>query len=176
MRAALFRAGKRILNGGMPVDEGIGMARRYLAVAIAGAGLLVSGCETARGMFHDRSQVVAAPATCAPKRFEIYFADSEARLTEPARQAIGLTATQLQGCAIKSVKVLGLADARGGAEANQSLSERRATAVAEALAAAGWPAPAFEVGAAGDEGAVAAPGVREPLRRRTEVVVDASPR
>jgi outer membrane protein OmpA-like peptidoglycan-associated protein len=152
------------------------MARLWVGAGVLAAAALLSGCETAKGLFHDRSQVVAAPATCAPRRFEIYFADSEARLTEPARQAIGLTATQLQGCQIKSVKVLGLADARGGAEANQSLSERRATAVAEALAAAGWPSPAFEVGAAGDEGAVAAPGVREPLRRRTEVVVDAAPK
>ncbi|NBW10953.1 MAG: OmpA family protein [Caulobacteraceae bacterium] len=153
------------------------MARLWVGAGVLAAGALtLSGCETAKGMFHDRSQVVAAPATCAPKRFEIYFADSEARLTEPARQAIGLTATQLQGCQIRSVKVLGLADARGGAQANQSLSERRATAVAEALAAAGWPSPAFEVGAAGDEGAVAAAGVREPLRRRTEVVVDAAPK
>jgi peptidoglycan-associated lipoprotein len=144
------------------------------AAAIACVGL--AGCETTKNMFTDRSQIVAAPSACAPQRFEIYFADSEARLTEPARQAIGMTATRLQGCTIRSVKVLGLADARGGAEANQSLSERRATAVSEALAAAGWPSPAFEVGAAGDEGAVTAAGVREPLRRRTEVLVEAAPR
>ncbi len=148
--------------------------RGILVAAVACAGLL-AGCETTRNMFTDRSQIVETPSACAAKRFEIYFADGEARLTEPARQAIGLTATQLQGCKIKSVKVLGLADARGGAEANQSLSERRATAVAEALAAAGWPSPAFEVGAAGDDGAVNAAGVREPLRRRTEVLVDAAP-
>ena len=144
------------------------------AAAIACGGL--AGCETTRGLFTDRSQIVANPSACAPKRFEIYFADSEARLTEPARQAIGLTATQLQGCTIRSVKVLGLSDARGGAEANQDLSERRAMAVAEALAAAGWPSPAFDVGAAGDEGAANSAGVREPLRRRTEVLVEAAPK
>jgi peptidoglycan-associated lipoprotein len=158
-------------------DEGKTMAKTGIwigAAAIACAGL--SGCETAKGMFHDRAQVVATPSACAPKRFEIYFADSEARLTEPARQAIGLTAAQLQGCDIRSVKVLGLADARGGAAANQDLSERRAKTVAEALAAAGWPSPAFEVGAAGDEGAANAAGVREPLRRRTEVLVEAAPK
>ena len=143
---------------------------------LAGLGLAAAGCESTRGMFNDRDELVATPTSCIAQRFEIYFADGEARLTEPARQAIGMTAAQLQGCDIRSVKVLGLADARGGAAANLSLSERRAQTVAEALAGAGWPAPAFDVTAAGDEGALAATGVREPLRRRTEVLVEARPR
>lgn len=142
------------------------------ALAVAAAGL--SGCGATR--FMDRSAVVAEPSPCTTKRFEVYFADSEARLTEPARQAIGMTAAQLQGCDIRKVQVLGLSDARGGATANQSLSERRAQAVAEALTAAGWPAPAFDVDAGGEEGAVTDAGVREPMRRRTEVVIEAVPR
>lgn len=142
------------------------------ALAVAAAGL--SGCGVTR--FMDRSAVVAEPSPCTTKRFEVYFADSEARLTEPARQAIGMTAAQLQGCDIRKVQVLGLSDARGGATANQSLSERRAQAVAEALAAAGWPAPVFDVDAGGEEGAVTEAGVREPMRRRTEVVIEAVPR
>ena len=145
-------------------------------IGFAGLGLAVglSGCGVTR--FLDRGPVVAEPSPCASRRFEVYFSDSEARLTESARQAIGLEAAQLQVCQIRSVKVLGLADARGGASANQSLSERRAQAVAEALTAAGWPAPAFDVEAAGDEGAVTDAGAREPMRRRTEVVVEAVPR
>lgn len=135
-----------------------------------------SGCASTRAMFTERSEIVAAPDACAPMQFEIYFADSEARLTEPARQAIGMTAAQLQGCDIRSVRVVGLADARGGANANLSLSQRRAQTVAQALTAAGWPAPAFDLAAAGDDGAADDNGVREPLRRRTEVLVDAGPR
>lgn len=145
--------------------------KRWFGVALA-VGL--SGCGVTR--FMDRSAVVAEPSPCAATRFEVYFADSEARLTESARQAIGMSAAQLQGCEIRKVQVLGLADARGGATANLSLSERRAQAVAEALTAAGWPAPVFEVEAAGDEGALTDAGVREPMRRRTEVLVDAVPR
>lgn len=145
----------------------IGMAGLAGAVGLAGCG--VTG-------FMDRSAVVTEPSPCVAKRFEVYFADSEARLTEPARQAIGMAAAQLQGCDIRKVQVLGLADARGGATANLSLSERRARAVAEALTAAGWPAPVFEVEAVGDAGAVTDAGVREPMRRRTEVLVDAVPR
>lgn len=148
--------------------------KRVIGVAALAVAMGVSGCGVTR--FMDRSAVVAEPSACTAKRFEIYFADSEARLTESARRAIGMTAAQLQGCDIRRVQVLGLSDARGGATANLGLSERRARAVAEALTAAGWPAPAFEVEAVGDEGSVTEAGVREPMRRRTEVVVDAVPR
>ncbi len=145
-------------------------------LGVMAVGLGVSGCASTRSMFTDRDEIVAAPAPCAPMKFEIYFADGEARLTEPARQAIGMTATQLQSCNISAVRVVGLADARGGSNANLSLSARRAQTVAEALTAAGWPAPVFDVVAAGDEGAADDKGVREPLRRRTEVLVEAAPR
>ena len=148
--------------------------KRVIEIAGLAVAVGLSGCGVTR--FMERSAVVTEPSPCSAKRFEVYFADSEARLTEPARQAIGMAAAQLQGCDIRKVQVLGLADARGGATANLSLSERRAQAVAEALTAAGWPAPAFEVEAGGDEGAVTDAGVREPMRRRTEVLVEAAPR
>jgi peptidoglycan-associated lipoprotein len=152
---------------GLEMKRLIGLAGIAGAVGLAGCGM--TG-------FTDRGALVAQPSPCTAKRFEVYFADSEARLTESARQAIGMTAAQLQNCDIRKVQVLGLADARGGAAANQSLSERRAQAVAEALTAAGWPAPVFEVEAEGDQGAVTAAGVREPMRRRTEVLIEAAPR
>lgn len=149
------------------------LVKRLIIMATAAA--TVAGCGWTPGM-RDRSALVAEPSICAEKRFEVYFAENEARLTTPALQAIGLTATQLQGCEIRRVKVTGLASATGDIASNLSLSERRATAVAEALVAAGWPTPAFEVGAVGDAGAVTADGTNEPMRRRTEVVVDAAPR
>jgi len=146
--------------------------------AVAASGLilaLLAGCSTP-GVYKKRSDLVSDPAACAARRFEVYFAQDQARLTTAAREAISLTATQLQGCDVTRVQVLGLADARSGTAAvNQSLSERRARSVAEALAAAGLPAPAFEVAAAGAEGAVIN-GVNDPLRRRTEVVIEAQPR
>ncbi|MGQ3112724.1 MAG: OmpA family protein, partial [Brevundimonas sp.] len=122
------------------------MGRRSMMALALGAAAL-SGCGSM-----GAKPLVAQPSACGTQRFDIYFADSQAGLTPAARQAISLTATALQSCAIKSVKVTGLADARGGAAANLSLSERRAQAVVEALAAAGWPAPAFEVEAGGDQG------------------------
>ena len=138
------------------------------------AGLLaVAGCAEAPW---SRSELVTEPSACAPQRFDIYFRDGEAQLTDAARHAIGLTATQLQGCDIRKVDVIGLADARGGPDANLDLSERRAVAVREALEAAGWPAPAFSLVVAGESGSVAPGGASEPMRRRTEVLVEAAPR
>lgn len=138
----------------------------------AGLALALSACAAASP---DRDTLVSLPDACAGQRFDIYFAENADTLNEAARMAIALTAARLQGCSIRSVQVLGLADATGGSAGNQALSERRAAAVVEALSAAGWPAPAFQVTAAGDAGSMAAPGVEEPLRRRTEVLVEAVP-
>ncbi len=148
-----------------------GMQMKRIVVILAGAAAL-AGCGWTPGL-RDRAEIVAEPSPCGVKRFDVYFAENEARLTSAALQAIGLTATQLQGCDIRRVQVVGLASATGTVATNLNLSERRALAVAEALEAAGWPAPAFELGAVGDAGATTAAGTNEPLRRRTEVVVEA---
>jgi len=145
-----------------------------LSLILIGAGALtVAACAGTPG---SRGALVAEPSPCAPQRFDIYFREGEAGLTDAARHAIGLTATQLQGCDIRKVEVIGLADASGGPDANLDLSESRAMAVTEALTAAGWPAPAFSLVAAGESGSVTAGGVAEPMRRRTEVLVEAAPR
>ncbi|WP_417231859.1 OmpA family protein [Brevundimonas sp.] len=149
--------------------------KRTALIAVT-AGLTLAGCGLGGGMFGSRDALVAAPETCVPQRFEIYFADSEARLTEAARQTIGATAAQLRDCDIQRVQVIGLADARGGGAANQGLSERRPAAVGDALKAAGWPVPVSAVEGVGDAGAVTEAGAREPMRRRTEVLVEAAPR
>ena len=140
-----------------------------------GAALAVTGCALTPGV-RDRSDLVVEPNACTPQRFDVYFRDGEAGLTDAARHAIGLTATQLQGCEIRKVNVIGLTDARGGPTANLDLSERRALAVTEALEAAGWPSPVFSLIVAGESGSVTADGASEPMRRRTEVLVDAAPR
>lgn len=141
---------------------------------LATTTVALSACGMDRAIY--RSDLIAEPETCIATTFEVYFAEGEARLTETARQAIGMTAARLQGCDIQRVVVTGLSDASGGAVANQELSERRAVAVAEAFTATGWPAPAFEVSAAGAEGATTAQGASEPMRRRTEVYVQAATR
>lgn len=153
----------------------MGMKMRGLLTLTIALGAGLSACAGGGSVFRDRSDLVAEPAACQAMRFDVYFDDGSARLTSAARQAIGLAATQLQGCGIAQVRVLGLADARGASEANMTLSQRRARAVAEALRAAGWPEPAFDLAAAGDEGALTETGAREPLRRRVEVLVETAP-
>lgn len=151
------------------------MTRIIVWTASGAVGLLLAGCSLNASPFKSRDQLVSNPTTCIPQRFEVYFDEGQARLSNAAREAIGMTAGRLLGCDIRKVQVIGLADATGASGVNLTLSQRRAQAVTEALESTGWPAPAFDVTAAGDQGA-AAGGVNEPLRRRTEVMVDAAPR
>jgi peptidoglycan-associated lipoprotein len=148
------------------------MGMKSFGMAVLAGALALGACATPM----RRDEIVTSGSPCMPVRFDIYFRENEARLTDAAGQAIAAAAGVLQTCEVRSVQVLGLADATGASEANLSLSQRRARTVAQALTAAGLPAPAFDVTAAGDAGATTAGGAAEPLRRRTEVVVDAHPR
>lgn len=147
-------------------------ASRTLPILALTAAALV-GC--APGPM-TRDQLVAQPSACGNRSFEVYFAESVAQLTAPARQAVDLVADQMAGCDITRVTVVGLASATGTPEANLSLSQRRAQTVAAEFARRGWPAPAFQLDAAGDAGAVTPEGTMEPLRRRTQVFIESRPR
>lgn len=151
--------------------------KRLRPEAVA-AGLAVAGlgaCETG-APFRDRADLVAPPPACVEQRVDIYFAENQARLTDPARQLIDLTGQRLAACQVDRVEVIGLASATGASAHNQTLSEQRAHVVADAIREAGWPAPEFALAAVGDEGALTETGLAEPLRRRTEVVIHARPR
>jgi outer membrane protein OmpA-like peptidoglycan-associated protein len=99
--------------------------------------MLLGGC--AASPFADRADLVAPSTACASRTFDVYFAESAATLTQPARQAIDLMARQMAGCQITHVTVIGLASATGTPETNLSLSQRRAQTVAQAFEAKGWP-------------------------------------
>jgi outer membrane protein OmpA-like peptidoglycan-associated protein len=124
----------------------------------------------------SRDDLVAEPSACGNRSFEVYFAESAAQLTPPARQAVDLVADQMVGCDITKVTVIGLASATGTPEANMNLSQRRAQTVVAEFESRGWPAPAFQLDAAGDTGAVTPDGTMEPLRRRTQVFIESRPR
>ena len=145
--------------------------RTVMVVGVAVVAL--AGCDTTRGLFRERSELVLDPQVCVNTTLPVYFAESQAGLTREASDLIRTTAERMRGCSISRVRVLGLADASGSVERNRTLSERRAINVGNALAEAGWPTPAFELMAAGEAGAVQG-GVAEPVRRRVEVVVEAS--
>ena len=148
------------------------MKRFCVAAATA---LAVSGCGTG-AMFGERSELIYEPSGCVEQRLDIYFDEGQARMTQPAQQMIAMTGERLQGCRIEGVDVIGLASSTGDSASNLTLSERRARAVADALADAGWPSPEFTLSAGGDTGATTDSGLAEPLRRRTVVVVHARPR
>ncbi len=141
-------------------------------VAMAGAlGAMVAGCATA-------PRPVAVRATtpvCADVNFPIYFAKGSDKLSDPARQAILAGAAQVKACKVSEVDVLGLADVDGPAAANQDLSRRRASIVAQTLIAAGMPAPLFDVEGLGESGARTVHGRRAILQRKAEVDIHIAP-
>ena len=149
--------------------------RAMVAGAVVGA-MLVSGCAVRDRIFRHRGELVAERSPCVATTVPVYFDEGHARLSPPARELIAETAARLGDCRIDRVRVIGLADASGGAQRNMTLSQRRAMAVAEALSEEGWPAPAFEVLAAGEAGATTHDGTDEPVRRRAELIVEAAPR
>jgi outer membrane protein OmpA-like peptidoglycan-associated protein len=141
-------------------------------VALVGAiGAAVAGCAST-----PRPIAVRAIApTCADVNFPIYFAKGSDQLSDPAHQAILAGAAQVKSCKVSEVDVLGLADVDGPAAANQALSRRRASIVAQALIAAGMPAPLFDVEGLGETGARTAHGRRAILQRKAEVDIHIAP-
>jgi outer membrane protein OmpA-like peptidoglycan-associated protein len=140
--------------------------------ALAGlVGAIASGCATAP---HPVAVGSAAPV-CADVNFPIYFAKGSDQLSEPAHQAILAGAAEVKACTVSEVDVLGLADLDGPAAANQALSRRRASIVAQALIAAGMPAPLFDVEGLGQAGARTAHGRRALLQRKAEVDIHIAP-
>ncbi|RAK56227.1 OmpA family protein [Phenylobacterium soli] len=140
-----------------------------LATAVAfGAAASLGGCATVQ---NARARLVRASARCVDQTVQIYFEPQSAALTREGRLVIDQAASQARGCRVTTVDVVGLADAAGAPDANLELSKRRAEAVAAALAANGLPAADFQVGAAGQAGAVTADGKAAPLRRRADVTL-----
>ena len=147
--------------------------RSGATAVLGGFGLLlIAGCASTP----LKPMATAAAPSCADVVFPIYFAKGSDELTPVASQVIGSEATLVQDCRIGYVSVLGLTSAGGSASDNLDLSKRRAVTVAKALAAAGLPAPKFEVNGAGETGSVADNGRPVPLRRKTEVVIHALPK
>jgi len=134
-----------------------------LALAVA-----LSGCSTLQ---NARERIVRPPAACLDRTVQIYFDRDSAQVTDEGRAVLRLAAGQAQGCVVRKVLVLGLADAVGDPEANLELSKRRAQSVTAALVASGLPAAEFELAAAGQAGALDRRGDARPLRRRAEVVL-----
>jgi peptidoglycan-associated lipoprotein len=142
-------------------------------IALSGAVLALAGCAETQSPWRTlRKPVAAAAPTCADFQSSVYFEQDSAALTKEARMVLSGAQAQAKGCAVKSVRVIGLADAVGTSEANLILSRRRAESVTSALAKVGFSKVEIDRVAVGDAGAVSASGVAAPLRRRADILFD----
>ena len=73
-----------------------------------------------------RKPVAVAPPVCADFQASLYFDRDSAVLTREARMVLANAKAQARDCAVRSVRVVGLADAVGAPDANLALSSRRA--------------------------------------------------
>jgi outer membrane protein OmpA-like peptidoglycan-associated protein len=142
----------------------------------SGIYLTLAGCAQTDGPFRAlRKPVAAAPPVCMGFQSSIYFDRDSAALTREARMVLRSARAQAQGCVVRSVRVVGLADAVGAPAANLALSRRRAEAVSEALARVGFQEVHVDMAAVGDAGSVSASGAAAPLRRRADVLFELAP-
>ena len=114
------------------------------------------------------------PPTCVDSNFVVYFEWDRSHLTDQARAVINQAVREAGSCGYSSVNIDGHADRSGNATYNVGLSERRARAVRDEMVRLGVPASAISLDAFGESrNARATPdGVREPLNRRAEVMID----
>ncbi len=112
-------------------------------------------------------------ASLDPIEFTVYFDYDKSNLTPQASTLIQEAASRALQNDIETVVVAGNTDTSGSSAYNQALSERRARVVREALVANGVPADRIRTEAYGESNLAkpTADGVREPLNRRSEVVI-----
>ncbi len=119
-------------------------------------------------------QIIDEPAAALePFGFKVYFDYDKSNLNAEAVDVINkATAIALQNN-VDTIVVSGNTDTAGSSAYNQALSERRAAVVREALIAKGFSADRIRTEAYGETNLdkPTPDGVREPLNRRTEVVI-----
>jgi outer membrane protein OmpA-like peptidoglycan-associated protein len=105
--------------------------------------------------------------------FVVYFEWDRSDITDQAASVIQMAAQRAAECGVAAVTIEGHADRSGSATYNEGLSQRRAEAVRERLVQQGIAAGNITTEAFGEtQPAVETPdGVREPLNRRSEVVI-----
>lgn len=142
---------------------------RIATVAVLGLAVAASGCTTVR---NARDRLVRPAPTCEDVTVPVYFDPNVAALTGDGQRVIAAAARQARGCQVRSVRVVGLADAAGDPAANLELSRERAASVAAAVARAGLPQATFDVEAFGQAGSVTPDGRVQPVRRRADITLD----
>jgi outer membrane protein OmpA-like peptidoglycan-associated protein len=118
-------------------------------------------------------QVVYDPCSEGDLNFVVYFPWDKSTLTEQARSVILNATNTANQCNVNGIVIEGHADSSGSQSYNIGLSERRANIVENEVHANGVSTTNVVKSAKGEtELAVATgDGVREPLNRRSEVVI-----
>jgi outer membrane protein OmpA-like peptidoglycan-associated protein len=148
------------------------MRATKLATILAASAVLSACAQVDKGVRAVTGRIAAVTApVCEDFAFPLYFQTGSDQVTPEGLQVIDTNVARVRACPVAELKVTGLADAQGDAAVNLALSQRRATSVGQVLAARGYPAPTFELAAAGATGATAPRGRTEPMRRRAEVSV-----
>jgi OmpA-OmpF porin, OOP family len=116
---------------------------------------------------------VVAPVVCNGVNFTVYFEWDRSNLTSEANAVIDRALEQARQCNASVVKVEGFTDTSGTPRYNVGLSQRRAAIVRDALVSRGIPGQIISTEAFGETrlATTTGDGVREPLNRRSEVVI-----
>jgi OOP family OmpA-OmpF porin len=116
--------------------------------------------------------VPPAPPVAARKVFLVFFDWDKATITAEGMTIVQQAADAYRAGGRVQLQVTGYADRSGSPGYNQRLSERRATAVADALSRLGVPKSDMMISGRGenDNRVPTADGVREPQNRRVEIV------
>ena len=131
--------------------------------------------------------VVSDPSACVTQvtdicstgaaNFVVYFPWDKAYLTEQAKAVVANAVNTARQCSVETIMIEGHTDTSGSASYNIGLSKRRADAVEGELRNSGYSNASIVKSAKG-ESALAVQtgdGVKEPLNRRTEVVISLLP-
>ena len=110
---------------------------------------------------------------CEAQNFVVYFEWDRSNLSPEALRTIEAAVAEAQRCTITAIDVVGFADTSGAPTYNVGLSNRRAAVVREALMQRGVDVSSITTSGRGESGLARQTGdnVREPLNRRTEVVI-----
>ncbi|OYV69561.1 MAG: hypothetical protein B7Z67_08680 [Acidiphilium sp. 21-60-14] len=117
---------------------------------------------------------VATPAPAPARTYLVFFDWNRANLTDRAGQIIGQAARASRSTRVTELHVNGYTDTSGTRAYNQTLSLRRADAVAARLVIDGVPQRDIAIKGFGESHLLVptGPGAREPQNRRVEIILD----
>lgn len=119
------------------------------------------------------AQAPAEPTPAVPRDYRVFFDWDSAEVTPGAAEVLRQAAENAKASRLTVIRIVGHADRSGPNDYNQTLSERRARAVAQELARHGIPTNDVALYGQGETEPLVetGDGVREPQNRRVRVVM-----